>query len=215
MGTKVSGPRPLKACTEGTTIRFEPDFSIFSRSLNLQDVRDTFVDLSVFQPNMVLQLNGETFWAPGGLSDLVVGLAGGPQTGLTPVFFRGEMAAVQAQLALLWKPSGQPQVMGYVRQERVEVGSHIEGFWEGLRQAFVEYEPALKGVHLPAFVEVMAPGLVAAVEVKFTDSRHRPSYYNLDDDEAAQAVCCILGQGLGQELRNNPSLRQELFARIP
>jgi DNA gyrase subunit B len=134
-----------------------------------------------------------------------------------PLHWTGEHDKVRVEVALQWTDAADVRLSGFVSQARTREGTHLAGFWDGVRRALEQTDAArIRGIHRRELCEALGPGLVAVVHAALYDPVFgNPTKDRLDSPEARVAVSKIVGDGLGEHLSNDRDLREMLLARFP
>lgn len=193
----------------GTRVRFTPDPVIFAwTQWDLTSVRRRLWELACLTPGLALVFNGETLRAPDGLAAWVRARAGRPWLQTSLIALDAKRDGVRTELALTWT-GGAGVVSGWANRRCTEAGSHIDGFWSGLAWALAP------GVSAEAAREVLAPGLVAAVQVELPEPTFRGATRGrLEAAEAAADVARLLVNELPVKLKSEPGLASLLRERL-
>lgn len=199
----------------GTRIRYRPDPTIFSSvELDLGLVRARLRELAFLNPSLTVRLQDETFRARGGLHEWVrqLGEERGVDLADRIVCAADRHEAVDVEAAIAWVDRGAPCLRTFVSQApAIDGGTHVEGFWDGLRAGL----GGAPGVTEPVFREALGEGLVAVLHVGLYDPRWgAPTRDRLVSPEARDAVREVVSERLQLVLRRKLALRRALLARL-
>lgn len=170
----------------GTRVRIIPDFDLFEPvPWDHPRIRRRLWDLACLTPGVAVVLNGEVFRAPQGLAAWV-NAHREVESERPTVHLYGNHEGVRVEVALRWVEENGSQ-MAWANRHATPYGTHIHGFWTGVRDVFApEMTPQTAR-------ELLSPRLVAAVHVTLDDPRFATqTLQRLDTPEAATAVAHVL-----------------------
>jgi DNA gyrase subunit B len=176
---------------DGTRVSFEPDFGLFTRrAWDVDTIRERLLRLAATTPRLAIRLQGDRLAMPDGLADLVRQRA---RVHEAPLRVLANHAGVGVEVALAWTTDpAAPMVDGFAHHVPAPCGTHVDGFWRGLRRLL----PA-PAVSTAAYRTAIGAGLVAAVHVDLTQPRFITATRDcLDNPEARTAVAHVVARHL-------------------
>ena len=217
-GVAVSGlERVGRSQTTGSRVRFRPDAEIFSSTtFDRAAVRERLHQLAYLNPMLTVQMDEAIYRERDGLAALVWAEAEARGADPSLPILRGtaERDGVRADVALAWTEDGAPTLRGFVNQVFTrDGGTHVEGFWEGLRRYL--RLPAVEALSESVFREVFGRGLVAAVHVGLYDPRFgAPTGDRLASPEGRVAASDVVFRCVQHRLGHDAPLRRALLSRL-
>ncbi|NUO49496.1 MAG: hypothetical protein HOV80_11635 [Polyangiaceae bacterium] len=152
------------AARSGLRIRYRPDPTIFTKmSVDLARVERRLRELAWLHPLLAIRFQGQVLPGRGGLPAWVREEAGDALEGGVLAAALRTIDDVYVDLAFGWRAAGGPQdIESFVNQERVPSGTHVDGFWSGLRRI-----AGVLGCDANRRVvrELLSPGLVARIHI--------------------------------------------------
>jgi DNA gyrase/topoisomerase IV subunit B len=191
-----------------------PDVTIFERSTWDRDaIARRLRELAAITPRWTAILHGEAFRCPDGLADHVRYLAADTRE---PICIDGVEGETSLQSAFRWTDSSRTTICGFVGRDAVASGAHVDGFFDGLLDAFIALDrERFARVQRSAFRELVEPGLVAAVRVSIEDPRYRTiARDRLWNPEVQPAVAAMIAPQFRARLLADHALRERLLARL-
>lgn len=174
-----------KTSRVGTRVRFTPDFDLFERRpWNLEQIRQRLWELACLTPGLAIVCNGEALRAPQGLAAWVNALRDLDSARPT-MHVHGEHDGIRVEVALHLEGTGRH--MGWANRHATPDGTHIDGFWTGVRDVFAP-EMTRESAR-----ELFGPRVTAAVHVTLDEPRFATqTLERLDSPEAATAVAHVM-----------------------
>lgn len=197
--------------TKGTRVRFRPDAQIFTNiAWDVAAIRARLWELACLNPALTIVFCGEELRAPGGLVDLV--RCGGIFP--SPVRLFGAHDDAIVEIALQWRDLGPPQIRSFVSQFATKEGTHVEGLWDGLVDAWIAENEEHALVSPGVLREILGEGLVAAVHVALYDPRFgAPTKDRLVSPEGRRASYALMRQGMATIFRRTTHPLTQRFAK--
>jgi len=203
----------------GTSLRFRPDPTIFpSTEWNVPLIRGQLWELACLNPALTIDFqhdgHSEVFRATGGLVDFVRAECAGRGLFVSPLRLVGAHDDALVEIAVQWGERGRPSVHGFVNQQRTREGTHVEGLWDGLCDAWTE-ERGDESLMSPRVLrEVLGDGMTAAVHVALYAPRFgAPTRDLLVSPEGRRACYAIARDGFRRVLRNRKGSLRTLFEK--
>ncbi len=196
----------------GTKIGFTPDPVIFASTLfSSAIVSERLRELSFLNPSLRVRFNDAEFCAPRGVVDYVQELVEAPRQPAI-AHIRGKYERVHVDVALCWAGEGPAQIRSFVSQHRTrDGGTHVAGFWAGLRTVLATLHPAIVGMPTQRFRERAGQGLIAVIHAGLYDPVFGgPTKDRLASPEANLAVRTAVQEQLSTWLKHHPDSTLEL-----
>ena len=228
---KPSGPvRALgPAKTTGTTIRFLPDATIFSRiEFDYDTLEKRLRELAFLNKGVRIRLTDERgdeprdveFYSSEGLSEFVTYLNRAQKTLHSPIVFSGrdEERAVEVELAMQYNESISEMVVSYCNNiNTVEGGAHLTGFRAALTRTLNQYAktatPA-RNKDLAITGEDFKEGLTAIISVRVPDPQFEgQTKTKLGNGDVEGIVTRVVNDRLAEYLETNPSAAKRIVAK--
>ena len=205
--------------TTGARVRFRPDPEIFSSTdFDEAAIRARLRELAFLNPMLTIDFGHQRFRERDGIAGYAWTLA--EDRGATPEQpvrrMSGDRERVRVDVALTWLADGAPDLRSYVSQFATrDGGTHVEGFWEGLREGVASLEIA-EDMSEAVFREVFGQGLVAVVHAGLYDPCFgAPTRDRLASPEARSAVRQVVAEGIDRWCRVDAGIRRSLLDRLP
>lgn len=205
--------RPLEdvgpARDTGTLIRFRPDPDIFtSLALDERRIRERLVELVCLSGTLRFRFEGEPLHEPDGIRGWTrrVADARGPS-----LFVTGTHEGAIVEVAAAWGQHDDTWQRSYVSYARTrDGGTHVRGFWSGLREAL----GATTGdVSDQTLVRRLLRGAAIVVHVGLYEPRFgAPTKDRLVSPEATAAVRHVVSRALSEDPALLEQVRRRVFA---
>ena len=228
---KPGGPvRTLGAAkATGTTIRFLPDGSIFSRTVFDYDTLEKRLrELAFLNKGIRIRLTDERgaeprdtdFYSSEGLSEFVTYLNRAQKALHAPIVFAGQdiERAVEVDVALQYNESISEMVVSYCNNiNTIEGGAHLTGFRAALTRTLNVYSKAASSGRtkdLTITGEDFKEGLTAIINVRVPDPQFEgQTKTKLGNGEVEGIVTRIVNDRLAEYLETNPAAAKKIVAK--
>jgi DNA gyrase subunit B len=198
------------ADTTGTTLRFKPDPSIFTRiDLDLERIASRVRELAALVPGLetTFACEQKRFPADRGLLDLLRHGIRPPPEHDHPILGEAHHGDTTARVAFEWSSHGEPTIQAYCNLEPTPQGAHIEGYRQGLAKALRRRD------HRRVF-EKLSRGLHAVIAVDIVDPEYAgPTREKLNSKTAREAVREATATALAAALASDPAIERVVAAR--
>lgn len=218
---------PAKAT--GTTIRFLPDATIFSRiDFDYDTLEKRLRELAFLNKGVRIRLTDERgdeprdaeFYSSQGLGEFVEYLNRAQKVLHAPILFAGrdEERAVEVELAMQYNESISETVVSYCNNiNTVEGGAHLTGFRSALTRTLNQYAKSAapaRGKELVITGEDFKEGLTAIISVRVPDPQFEgQTKTKLGNSEVEGIVTRIVNDKLAEYLETNPSVAKRIVAK--
>jgi DNA gyrase subunit B len=206
----------------GTQVRFHPDQQIFSETEYSYDVLATRLrELSFLNSGVRIVLADERtekrqeFCYEGGIISFVEHLNRNADPLHTPVYFSGENAGIQVEVAIQYNGGYTEKVFSYANNINTrEGGTHVTGFRSSLTRCLNGYAKAqnlLKDLKAGLGGEDVRAGLTAVISVKLPEPQFEgQTKTKLGNSEVQGLVQNIANDQLGAFLEENPTVARKV-----
>lgn len=192
----------------GTTIRFEPDETIFATSgFDVEVVARRVREISALLPGLTTSFACERHdhGADLEVADLLASSRQGAREHRAPVKGEARHGEAVARVAFEWRnwPVA-PSIIGYCNLDVSPEGSHIDGFRRGLARALGRRD------HRQVYAS-LSVGLNAVLSVLVIDPGYQdPTKERISSQDARAAVAEATARGLERALESDPALREHI-----
>ncbi|MDF1554022.1 MAG: DNA topoisomerase (ATP-hydrolyzing) subunit B [Deferrisomatales bacterium] len=223
---------PLKPLEEsgktqrrGTQVRFHPDHSIFTETEYSYDVLATRLrELSFLNSGLKIVLSDERtdkrqeFCYEGGIVSFVEHLNRNADPLHPPVYFSGENAGIQIEVAIQYNGSYSEKVFSYANNINTrEGGTHVTGFRSSLTRCLNNYAKAqnlLKDLKAGLGGDDVRAGLTAVISVKLPEPQFEgQTKTKLGNSDVQGLVQNIANEKLGAFLEENPLVARKVVGK--
>jgi DNA gyrase subunit B len=222
---RASGP----AKVTGTTIRFLPDASIFSRIEFDYDILEKRLrELAFLNKGVRIRLTDERanelrdteFYSSEGLNEFVTYLNRAQKILHPPIVFSGRdnERAVELELAMQYNESISEMVVSYCNNiNTIEGGAHLTGFRTALTRTLNQYAKVIapsRTKDLTITGEDFKEGLTAIVSVRVPDPQFEgQTKTKLGNSEVEGIVTRVVNERLAEYLETNPVTAKRIIAK--
>jgi len=222
-----------KSDSNGTTVHFLPDASIFTVSeYRYETVASRLRELSFLNSGITIHLEdkrekdeegnlrGDVFHSEGGLVEFVEYLDETRESLIdTPIFVEGEKNGVPVEVAMTYNTSYAENVVSYVNNiNTIEGGTHVSGFRRALTRTLKSYADKsglLDKVKIEISGDDFREGLTAVISVKVQEPQFEgQTKTKLGNSDVAGAVETSVGEILGIYLEENPRSAKQIVSKI-
>lgn len=225
-GGKLVKPLKITGKTNktGTKITFKPDSEIFETTEYSFDVLSKRLrELSFLNAGIMITILDErsgkshNFHYKGGIVSFVEHL-NSKKTSVHPkvIFFTGEKAGTQLELALQWNDTYTENVFSYANNiNTTEGGTHVTGFRSALTRTLNSYateKNLLKDLKDSLQGEDTREGLTAVISVKIPQPQFEgQTKTKLGNSEVEGYVKTLVNEKLGSFLEENPAIAKKII----
>jgi len=222
-----------KSDSNGTTVHFLPDASIFTVSeYRYETVASRLRELSFLNSGITIHLEdkrekdeegnlrGDVFHSEGGLVEFVEYLDETRESLIdTPIFVEGEKNGVPVEVAMTYNTSYAENVVSYVNNiNTIEGGTHVSGFRRALTRTLKSYADKsglLDKVKIEISGDDFREGLTAVISVKVQEPQFEgQTKTKLGNSDVAGAVETSVGEILGIYLEENPRSAKQIVSKV-
>ncbi|MFT6872332.1 MAG: DNA gyrase subunit B [Roseivirga sp.] len=222
-----------KSDSNGTTVHFLPDTSIFIVSeYRYETVASRLRELSFLNSGITIHLEdkrekdeegnlrGDVFHSEGGLVEFVEYLDETRESLIdTPIFVEGEKNGVPVEVAMTYNTSYAENVVSYVNNiNTIEGGTHVSGFRRALTRTLKSYADKsglLDKVKIEISGDDFREGLTAVISVKVQEPQFEgQTKTKLGNSDVAGAVETSVGEILGIYLEENPRSAKQIVSKV-
>lgn len=207
----------------GTTVRFQPDASIFETTeLNFRTLADRFREMAFLNPGLQIKLTDrraerreEVFVYPGGVGAFVEYLNEGSQPVHDPVVFTDTADGIEVSVALQYNDGYAESLVSFVNCICTTEGGHHEtGFRTAHTRVTNEYARRMglwkKKENLAG--EDLREGMTAVLSLRMTETQFEgQTKTKLGNPEARAAVDAVVAKHLDRFLEENPDVARKLI----
>ncbi|GAB3529755.1 DNA topoisomerase (ATP-hydrolyzing) subunit B [Pontibacter brevis] len=217
----------------GTTVRFQPDASIFTTTEYKYDtIASRLRELSFLNKGIRINLTdmrekndqGEplfvSFLSEGGLKEFVAYLDETRETLIPePIHVESEKNGVPVEIALQYNTSYAENIFSYVNNiNTIEGGTHVAGFRRALTRtlkAYADKSGMLDKVKIEIAGDDFREGLTAVISVKVQEPQFEgQTKTKLGNSEVSGAVDTAVGEMLTQYLEENPKEARTIVQKV-
>ncbi len=228
-------PLEVKGKTDkrGTIIRFTPDPSIFTQTVEFKFniIAERMRELAFLNPEVTIELidereedeelGKETYHYEGGLRDFVSYLDEARETTMpTPIYIEGEIEGVPVALAMQYNNSYSENVHSYVNNINTrEGGTHVSGFRRALTRSLKSYADKNNIIKSNSKVSISGEdfreGLTAVLSVKVAEPQFEgQTKTKLGNSEVQSAVEVTVYDQLNEYLEQNPKIAKKVIEKV-
>ena len=217
----------------GTTVRFQPDASIFTTTEYKYDtIAGRLRELSFLNKGIRINLQdlremneqgeplSDSFLSEGGLKEFVAYLDETRETLIPqPIHVESEKNGVPVEIALQYNTSYAENIFSYVNNiNTIEGGTHVAGFRRGLTRtlkAYADKSGMLDKVKIDITGDDFREGLTAVISVKVQEPQFEgQTKTKLGNSEVSGAVDTAVGEMLTQYLEENPKEARIIVQKV-
>ncbi len=210
----------------GTTIRFWPDFSIFTNQEFEHDMVDKRLrELAYLNSGIKIIFKDEALkkesahYYEGGLSEFVQHLDKN-QTSLfnQPIHIKGEKEGVPVEVALQYNTSYSETLLTFVNNiNTIEGGTHLAGFKTALTRSLNKYSTKnklTKSKDISFGGEDVREGLTAVLSIKVPEPQFEGQTKTKLGNGEVKGICdSIIMEGLSEHLEQNPEIGKTIIQK--
>ncbi len=218
----------------GTTVRFQPDASIFTTTeFKYDTIASRMRELSFLNKGIRINLedlreldeqgepvNKESFLSEGGLKEFVAYLDETRENLIPePIHVESEKNGMPVEIALQYNTSYTENIFSYVNNiNTIEGGTHVAGFRRGLTRTLKSYADKsgmLDKVKIDISGDDFREGLTAVISVKVQEPQFEgQTKTKLGNSEVAGAVDMAVGEMLNQYLEEHPKEARIIVQKV-
>jgi len=217
----------------GTTVRFQPDASIFTTTEYKYDtIAGRLRELSFLNKGIRINLQdlremndqgeplNDSFLSEGGLKEFVAYLDETRETLIPePIHVESEKNGVPVEIALQYNTSYSENIFSYVNNiNTIEGGTHVAGFRRALTRtlkAYADKSGMLDKVKIDIAGDDFREGLTAVISVKVQEPQFEgQTKTKLGNSEVSGAVDTAVGEMLTQYLEENPKEARIIVQKV-
>ncbi|GAA4425367.1 DNA topoisomerase (ATP-hydrolyzing) subunit B [Pontibacter saemangeumensis] len=217
----------------GTTVRFQPDASIFTTTEYKYDtIASRMRELSFLNKGIRINLQdlrelneqgeplSDSFLSEGGLKEFVAYLDETRETLIPePIYVESEKNGVPVEIALQYNTSYAENIFSYVNNiNTIEGGTHVAGFRRALTRTLKSYADKsgmLDKVKIEIAGDDFREGLTAVISVKVQEPQFEgQTKTKLGNSEVSGAVDTAVGEMLTQYLEENPKEARIIVQKV-
>ncbi|MCJ8164570.1 DNA topoisomerase (ATP-hydrolyzing) subunit B [Pontibacter sp. E15-1] len=217
----------------GTTVRFQPDASIFTTTEYKYDtIASRLRELSFLNKGIRINLTdlremneqgeplNDSFLSEGGLKEFVAYLDETRENLIPePIHVESEKNGVPVEIALQYNTSYAENIFSYVNNiNTIEGGTHVAGFRRALTRTLKSYADKsgmLDKVKIEIAGDDFREGLTAVISVKVQEPQFEgQTKTKLGNSEVAGAVDTAVGEMLNQYLEENPKEARIIVQKV-
>ncbi|WP_231038441.1 DNA topoisomerase (ATP-hydrolyzing) subunit B [Pectinatus haikarae] len=214
--------------TTGTTVRFQPDDTIFTETVYDYDIlKQRLRELAFLNCGIHITLTDErdesdrteVFYDEGGISSFVKYLDRNKDIlSEEPVYFNGQKDDTIVEIALQYTTSYSENIYGYVNNIHTEEGgTHLAGFKSALTRAandFARKQNILKNNDSALSGEDVREGITCIINLKVREPQFEgQTKTKLGNSDVRGIVDSIVTEGLNEYFEENPAITKKIIEK--